>query len=86
MANKVRLLTRLVVLALPLVGGCVDDYGPRSAVDQDVMMRRFPPYDYRYNRAYRQYGPWDMPGTSNSPGPPTWYGCPQQSPRCYQER
>lgn len=70
----------LGVFAL-LAVGCADDVGPRRSADIDDQ-ERYPLYERPYRRAY---GPWDTPGRPASPGPPTWYGCPQQSPRCYPE-
>jgi hypothetical protein len=41
------------------------------------------PYDPNMQR--RQPGPWDMRQNQQQIGPSTWYGCPQQSPRCFPE-
>ena len=41
------------------------------------------PYDPSMQR--RQPGPWDMRQNQQQIGPSTWYGCPQQSPRCFPE-
>lgn len=46
-------------------------YGPRD------------PYDTRIQR--RPLGPWDMQQNQQQLGPSTWYGCPQQTPRCFPE-
>lgn len=64
--------------------GCASGPGPQRASDPQ-RYDNMSPYGYPTQR--RQYGPWDMQqGTQmQQPGPPTWYGCPQQSARCYSE-
>ena len=41
------------------------------------------PYDPQMQR--RPLGPWDLRQNQQQLGPSTWYGCPQQSPRCFPE-
>ncbi len=64
------------------VGGCASEGesrgGPRSETYQDRHPGSQRPY-------YREYGPWDLPNQAARPGPPTWYGCPQQSRACYSD-
>ena len=33
----------------------------------------------------RPLGPWDLRQNQQQLGPSTWYGCPQQSARCFPE-
>jgi len=67
------------ILAALLVG-CAGDSASRRSSDSDAHARRS--LDERgYQR--RTYGPWDMPNQGTQPGPPTWYGCPQQASNCY---
>jgi hypothetical protein len=66
-----------------ILGACASDPGPQRGPETDGY-QGVAPYGYgTYPR--RQYGPWDMPGSQMQPGPPTWYGCPQQSARCYPD-
>jgi hypothetical protein len=78
-----RVLPCLGVLAA-LITGCAADGSPRRAADMDAYERPSL-YERQYQR--RPYGPWDMQqgagAQSGPPGPPTWYGCPQQSRNCY---
>lgn len=70
----------LVVLIGTLTGCSTQPYGSSDPYD--------PRYDPRYpgypRPVYREYGPWDVPQPGH-PGPPTWYGCPQQSASCYPD-
>ena len=75
-----RAVSVLGVLTSLLVG-CVAD-SQRSRADVDPYGRRTL-YEQPYQQ--RQYGPWDMPGAATQPGPPTWYGCPQQAQNCYRD-
>ena len=69
-----------VSLFAALIVGCAGDPVSQRAPDVDSYGRPSL-YDRPYQR--RQYGPWDMPGAGMQPGPPTWYGCPQQAANCY---
>jgi len=77
---------RLVLMALATVlflgaGACANERmaernNPLSYGQRD-------PYDPRMQR--RPLGPWDMQQNQQQIGPSTWYGCPQQTPRCFPE-
>ena len=76
----------LACAGLVLMGleACATDPGSQRAYERDNY-GSMSPYGYPdgYPGRRREYGPWDMPGSQMQPGPPTWYGCPQQSARCY---
>jgi hypothetical protein len=82
--RRVQLVPQSVVLGIgvlmALLAGCAGNNSPQGRADVDPYGRRS-----LYERPYqqRQYGPWDMPGAAAQPGPPTWYGCPQQATNCY---
>lgn len=77
------LLTLPLCLFTLLSFGCSPDYGARPRPDRPVQYRYpYPVYPRPY---YRPYGPWDLPASRTYPGPPTWYGCPQQSLACFPD-
>jgi hypothetical protein len=77
-------LGRMAALSLLLAGCAGDDRAPQRWDTGPSAYGRG--YGYGYGRPmYREYGPWDYQSTSSAPGPPTWYGCPQESPACYSD-
>jgi hypothetical protein len=67
----------LIGLLVTVSAGCAGDAVPPQPSG---------PYSYGgYPRPYYQeIGPWDLP-SGPYPGPPTWYGCPQQSLSCFPD-
>ena len=74
-------LISLVVGLLIGAGACMNERSAERPYPSAYGQRD--PYDPQMQR--RQPGPWDMRQNQQQIGPSTWYGCPQQSPRCFPE-
>ena len=75
-------LTTLAAALLIGVGACANERMSDRDYPSSTYGQRNP-YDPGMQR--RQPGPWDMRQNQQQIGPSTWYGCPQQSPRCFPE-
>lgn len=63
-----------------ITAGCGGD-AASSSPSRPYSYGGYPVYPRPY---YREIGPWDLP-SGPYPGPPTWYGCPQQSLSCFPD-
>ena len=82
MERRMKLIVLLLTAGLFIsVSGCANErmaeQNPPPAYGQRD------PFDPRVQRA--PSGPWDLRQNQQQLGPPTWYGCPQQSPKCYPD-
>jgi hypothetical protein len=81
------MMTRTLILIALAAGLFIET----SACTNERMTERSYPSSYGQRDPYdpamqrRQPGPWDMRQNQQQIGPSTWYGCPQQSPRCFPD-
>lgn len=77
-----RVLTTVAVVLFIGAGACANERMAERNYPASIYGQR-DPYDAGMQR--RPPGPWDMRQNQQQIGPSTWYGCPQQSPRCFSE-
>lgn len=75
------LFALVLVVGGLFMGGCTSERAADRNYPQSYGQRD--PFDPRIQRA--PTGPWDLRQNQQQLGPPTWYGCPQQSPKCYPD-